>query len=65
MSLFGTCVDCGEGAQLQYKPDVPLSQQSRPSVCLFCKGEREHMMNEPREQPPIYTAPVKKTEEDK
>jgi len=42
MGLIGDCEDCGEPAQLQYKPAVPIENQSRPSVCPRCKDEREY-----------------------
>lgn len=65
MSLFGNCEDCGEGAQLRYKPDVPLSEQSRPSVCWRCRDRREQLLEEQRREyepddaaalPPRYDA---------
>ena len=46
MSLIGECSDCGRGAQLRYKPDVPLSKQSRPSICSPCRYKREELAEE-------------------
>lgn len=53
MSLFGTCEDCGEGAHLRYKPDVPMDDQSRPSICDRCRHRREEMMHEARDDRPV------------
>ena len=44
MSLIGVCSDCGRGAQLRYKPDVSIDQQSRPSVCARCRDLREELV---------------------
>ncbi len=46
MSLIGPCDDCGEHAQLRHKPDLPLSEQSRPSVCWRCHDRRENLLAE-------------------
>lgn len=46
MSLFGKCDDCGESAQLNWKPLVPLNKQNRPSVCYRCKTRREELAEE-------------------
>ena len=48
MSLFGECDDCGEADQLRYKPDVPADKQTRPSICSFCRDDREARMVEQR-----------------
>lgn len=53
MSLYGTCDDCGDGAHLRYKPDVPMDKQSRPSICDRCRDRREEMMHEPRDDRPV------------
>lgn len=52
--LYGECVDCGEDAQLRYKPDVPRSEQSRPSICWQCHDRREELMeaSQPDRRPP-------------
>lgn len=44
MSLFGSCEDCGSAARLRHKPDVPLDEQSRPSVCARCRDQREEIL---------------------
>lgn len=42
MSLIGTCSDCGTGGvSLRYKPEVPINEQSRPSICDRCRDFRE------------------------
>jgi hypothetical protein len=42
MSLIGTCSDCGTGGvSLRYKPEVPVNEQSRPSICDRCRDFRE------------------------
>jgi hypothetical protein len=42
MALIGTCKDCGARAVLlRYKPETPVSEQSRPSVCDECRSQRE------------------------
>jgi len=42
MSLVGTCDDCGVvGVPLRYKPETPVSEQPRPSVCERCRSHRE------------------------
>jgi hypothetical protein len=46
MSLFGECSDCGRSGQLRHKPDVPLSEQSRPSICEECRRDRERLLEE-------------------
>ena len=47
MSLLGECDDCGaEPINLQFKPDAPLDQQDRPSICIHCKEHREAVMRE-------------------
>ncbi|GAA0196905.1 MULTISPECIES: hypothetical protein [Bacillati] len=53
MSLIGDCEDCGAGAQLRYKPDVPHSEQSRPSVCPHCHDRREARVEEFRTDEPL------------
>lgn len=44
MSLYGICYDCGEQATLRYKPEIPLDDQPRPSVCNHCRMRREEQM---------------------
>lgn len=46
MSLFGSCDDCDRARQLRYKPDVPLDEQSRPSVCARCRDKREELLRD-------------------
>lgn len=46
MSLFGSCEDCGSAARLRHKPDVPLDEQSRPSVCARCRDKREEILRD-------------------
>lgn len=42
MSLIGSCADCGaHGVPLRYKPETPVSEQPRPSVCDQCRSQRE------------------------
>jgi hypothetical protein len=48
MSLIGSCCDCGETAQLSYKPDVPTAEQDRPSLCWRCREIRREVMMEHR-----------------
>lgn len=43
MTLFGECADCGESAALRFKPDVPASEQSAPSICQRCHDLRDEM----------------------
>lgn len=47
MSLFGLCEDCGSAARLRHKPDVPLDEQSSPSVCGRCRELREELIISP------------------
>ncbi|DAC85285.1 hypothetical protein QIT48_gp07 [Haloterrigena jeotgali icosahedral virus 1] len=52
MGLIGTCDDCGiEGVPLRFKPDVPSSEQTRPSICNDCRIEREIVLEESRPAP--------------
>jgi len=44
MTLIGQCDDCGRPAHLRFKPDRPLDDQPRPSICDNCRTEREQML---------------------
>lgn len=48
MSLMGSCSDCGETAQLRHKPDVPIHEQDRPTICWRCRDLRRELMEEHR-----------------
>jgi hypothetical protein len=53
MGLIGSCADCDRTRNLRHKPDVPMSEQSRPSVCDECYHRREEMMHELRDDRPV------------
>jgi len=40
MSLIGACSDCGTTASLRYKPEKPVNEQSRPTICDRCADFR-------------------------
>jgi len=59
MGLIGSCDDCGRTANLRHKPDVPMSEQSPPSVCDECYHRREEMMHDARDRSvPAHVDPV-------
>ncbi|ELY52482.1 hypothetical protein [Natronolimnohabitans innermongolicus] len=54
MSLFGTCEDCSESANLRYKPDMSHDAQARPSICNRCRIRREErMLEQVQEERPV------------
>ena len=45
--MIGSCSDCGaEPVTLNYKPDAPLDEQDRPSICSGCRDRRNRVAEE-------------------